>query len=67
MGVAAGTVDVPDGYKCLGIVGVSSNHNFYIAFGRQDITDNGEYTVVAKSDVSVDDLIVNFRVLFCKQ
>ena len=65
-GIAAGQIDVPDGYKCLGIVGLSSNHNYTVAFGRQDITDDGEYTIVAKPDSSFSDLVVNFHVLFCR-
>lgn len=54
---------MPDGYKCLGIVGLSSNHNYTVAFGRQDITSDGEYTITAKPDSNFSDLVVNFRVL----
>ena len=65
-GIAAGQIDVPNGYKCLGIVGLSSNHNYTVAFGRQDITDDGEYTITAKPDSNFSDLVINFRVLMIK-
>lgn len=65
-GIANGHIDVPDGYKCLGIVGLSSNHNYTVAFGRQDITDDGEYTITAKPDSNFSDLVINFRVLMIK-
>ncbi len=65
-GIAAGQIDVPDGYKCLGIVGLSSNHNYTVAFGRQDITSDGEYTITAKPDSNFSDLVINFRVLMIK-
>ena len=65
-GIAAGQIDVPDGYKCLGIVGLSSNHNYTVAFGRQDITSDGEYTITAKPDSNFSDLVVNFRVLMIR-
>lgn len=65
-GVAFGYIDVPDGCKCIGIVGLSSNHNYGVAFGRHDITADGEYTIVAKPDSTYSDLIVNFRVLMIR-
>lgn len=57
---------MPDGCKCIGIVGLSSNHNYGVAFGRHDITADGEYTIVAKPDSTYSDLIVNFRVLMIR-
>lgn len=58
-----GDVDVPDGMQCIGIVGIMSNHNLTVTFGRATIEADGHWTVAAYSLAKYTDLTVKVTAL----
>ena len=58
-----GKAAVPLGFKAVGIVGIKSNHNLSVTFGRQEISEDGSWIVMAYSVSSFSDLTVTVSVL----
>ena len=62
--VIQGSINVPTGMKVLGIVGISSNHNLSVTYGRVDITSSGYYSIVANTTVK-QSIKATIDVLMC--
>lgn len=62
--VIQGSINVPAGMKVLGIVGIKSNHNLSVTYGRVDITSSGYYSIVANTTVK-QSIKATIDVLMC--
>lgn len=58
-----GKASVPPGFRAVGIVGIRSNHNLSVLFGRQEVSEDGSWIVFTYSVSSFNDLTVTATIL----
>ena len=60
-----GTAKAPDGYRCVGIVGVKNNHNLASSIGEFQMHENGEWyvSVTQRQGSTAQSYTITVRVL----
>ena len=58
-----GKASVPPGFRAVGIVGIRSNHNLSVLFGRQEVSEDGSWIIFTYSVSSFSDLTVTATIL----
>lgn len=58
-----GKASIPPGFKAVGVVGIKSNHNLSVFFGRQEVSEDGSWVVFTYSTSSFNDLTVTVSIL----